>query len=457
MKYVAQIFTFFALCIANAHAADLSLGQYKSPEGNAFTLIMIPGQSDVFIKMAWPSDWAYRQGINPAVPFVGRRLIIAGGAEGWKPGEVNEKFNDLKANADLGAYADDVFGGLFVRKDNLIEAAAIVNAHLRAPLFDQRVLRRISDEMNGQQKSMSQEPWTPVRETEQWAILGDTSLRRDRSLLTATDIDGITIADIRRWHHDIFINNTAKIVLAGDLSVEAAGQAVDTLLHGLPEGTKTANAPSKVDFTPRMILIHRPDQQATRLELLGQLPPTRDGNAVDEMSDYILTSALGGGPDSMFYRAIRSELKAAYSFSASVFYYSQNLRVLSLNGEVDPTQLEKVKDTLLHVYGTFREQGPDGDLNARQQPFSAGISKSLEQPSTITNQVLSLLLDDKNPEIALHYDKELKTITPESLKSRLATAFPSKDAFIIIASSPDANALPGACVIKEPSEAVNCH
>jgi len=456
MKYVAKLIALVMLSITQVNATELSLGQYKSPEGNAFTLITMPGQSDIFIKAAWPSDWAYRQNVNPAVPFIGRRLIIAGGAEGWKPGEVNEKFNDLKANADLGAYADEVFGGLFVRKDHLIEAVTIVNAHLRAPLFDQRVLRRISDEMKSRQKSMAQEPWNPIYETGRWAILGDTSLRRDRSLLTDMDVDGVTVTDIRRWHHDIFIHDTAKIVLAGDLPVAVAGQAVDTLLHGLPEAIKTAHAPSKVDFTPRMILIHRPDQQATRLELLGQLPPTKEGNTVDEMSDYLLTSALGGGPDSMFYRAIRSELHATYSFSASIFLYSQNLRVLSLNGEVDPTQLKKVKDTLLQVYGAFREQGPDGDLNARKQPFLAGMSKSLEQPITVASQVLSQLLDDKNPESVLRYDKDLETITPDSLKARLATAFPSKDAFIILASSPDANALPGACVIKEPSEAVNC-
>jgi len=458
MKYVFQFIALVLLAfVGKASASDLSLGQYTSPEGNAFTLITMPGQSDVFIKTAWPSDWAYRQGVNPAVPFIGRRLLLAGGAEGWKPSEANETFKDLRANADLAANTDHVYGGLFVKKNHLMEALRVVNAHLRAPLLDQRVLSRLLDDMKSREKLSNEQPWTPIHETASWVILGDTPLRRDRSLLTDIDIDGVTVSDIRGWHQSIFAKGSAKIALAGDLSVEAAGEAVDALFRGLPDHKHVFHASANTNFAPRLILIHRPDQQATRIELLTQLPPTKDGGASDEISNFILTSALAGGQESVLFNAIRSELHAAYSVSPEIFNYSQYLRILALKGEVDPVQLSKVKDTILQAYNAFRENGPDGDLAARKTSFYAVISKSHEQPVSLANSALGALLDEHPPENVLHFDKELEKITPETLKARLAKAFPPKEAFIIIASSPDANALPGACVIKEPSEAINCH
>jgi hypothetical protein len=49
-----------------------------------------------------------------------------------------------------------------------------------------------------------------------------------------------------------------------------------------------------------------------------------------------------------------------------------------------------------------------------------------------------------------------ESVTADSLKARLQSSFPQSDDFIVIAVSPDSNALPGACVVSKPSEVVGC-
>ena len=42
------------------------------------------------------------------------------------------------------------------------------------------------------------------------------------------------------------------------------------------------------------------------------------------------------------------------------------------------------------------------------------------------------------------------------MNARLRNDFPAPDGFVVIAVSPDADGLPGACVIKTPRESMDC-
>jgi hypothetical protein len=56
----------------------------------------------------------------------------------------------------------------------------------------------------------------------------------------------------------------------------------------------------------------------------------------------------------------------------------------------------------------------------------------------------------------LNLKKELEAVTSDAVKARLNESYPKPDDFLMVAISPDATALPGACVIESPQDAVKC-
>lgn len=65
------------------------------------------------------------------------------------------------------------------------------------------------------------------------------------------------------------------------------------------------------------------------------------------------------------------------------------------------------------------------------------------------------LLDGQDPYMALTLPSLLEKVTDATLWSRAAAAFPAADQMIVLAVSPDAAPLLGACVITTPEQAVN--
>ncbi|MCY1708415.1 hypothetical protein [Pannonibacter sp. SL95] len=118
-----------------------------SPAGIEYARLYIPEAEDVAIQIAWPTDWALRDDVNQAVPYIGKDLILAGGAEGFPPGEVVETFADLKAKGMLSVTADYLHGQLIVPKDNLDKAVEIATAHLANPTMDQGWFDRVQQSL----------------------------------------------------------------------------------------------------------------------------------------------------------------------------------------------------------------------------------------------------------------------------------------------------------------------
>jgi hypothetical protein len=58
-----------------------------SPGGIEYVRLFIPEAKDVAIQLAWPSDWALRDDVNQAVPYIGTDLILGAfrRARWWKP------------------------------------------------------------------------------------------------------------------------------------------------------------------------------------------------------------------------------------------------------------------------------------------------------------------------------------------------------------------------------------
>lgn len=424
-----------------------------SPGGIAFTLLHLPGNKDVAVTAAWPTDWAWREGVNQAAPIVGTQLILSGGAEGYPAGEVIETFADLEAEARLYLSAQDhVIGEIVTRKENMPAVVAIANAHLRAPTLDEGWFARIRDGVAQNLAEARARPSHAGFEAVRWAVFGDQPLRNALSLDAPGVFRELTRKDVAAWHRETFTRRPESVVVAGDIDAEAAGRAVDALLAGLPESAPEISRRVRADFAPRRILLHQPDARKTILAFIVPLPPTRMGG---EAEDLILTGALGGQRGVLF-DAVRTRLRAAYGFAAGFRNYTRELRVLFMAGEVEPGRLAEVERVVREAYAAFRKAGPEGDLAARKAPLRARFAELPDFSLRVARAELQSALDGQAPGRALKLAAEVDAVTEESLHARLDDAFPVTDDFIVIAVSPDANALPDACVITVPQQAAGC-
>lgn len=424
-----------------------------SPSGIEYTRLVVAEAKDVAIQIAWPSTWAFREDVNQAVPYIGADLILAGGAEGFPAGEVVETFADMTAEGTMWVTADHLHGRLIAPKEHIEKAVEIAAAHLVAPTMDQGWFDRIQQGFAANLSEFKSQPASGGYDALRWAILGDTPLRRALSVDPPEMITAATRDEVLEWHRRALTRSNPKVVIAGDIDKDTAGKLVDTLISRLPEGTAvTAQAPT-ANFAPRRILLHVPTAQTSSLVFIGSLPPTRDGS---EFEDLLLATALGGDDQSVLFDAVRTGLRASYGFGAGLDAYTRDARILVMSGEVETAKLAEAEKIVREAYSEFLKQASVGDLAARKEPLKARSEESAKLPGTLSFSALMAVIDEQDPNMALTLLSFLEKVTKASVKERAAIAFPKADQLVVLAVSPDANALPGACVIAAPKEALNC-
>jgi len=311
MKHFAAA-TFSLILLAGCQEEEKAGATLEtSPGGIEYTRLYIPEAEDVAIQIAWPTDWALRDDVNQAVPYIGTDLILGGGAEGFPPGEVVETFADLKAEGTMWVTADHLHGQLIAPLGNLDKAIEIAAAHLARPTMDQGWFDRIQQGFAANMAETKSHPANRGYDALRWVILGDTPLRRALSVDPPEIITTATRDEVLQWHRQTVVRTGAKVVIAGTSNPDAAGTAVDTLLSGLPEGAASTLTKPDADFGPRRILLHVPEAQTSTLVFIGKLPPTRDGS---EFEDLLLATALGGDDKSVLFDAVRTRLRASYGF-----------------------------------------------------------------------------------------------------------------------------------------------
>ena len=71
--------------------------------------------------------------------------------------------------------------------------------------------------------------------------------------------DELSRDEVVAWHSETFTRTPQVIVVAGGLNAADAGAAIDALLHGLPDASRTATQGAAPDYKARRILLHIPD------------------------------------------------------------------------------------------------------------------------------------------------------------------------------------------------------
>ncbi len=429
------------------------LSRETSPGGIAYLRIDIAGAASVAIEVAWTDGTAAHPDANQDIPTVGCRLIIAGGAEGYPAGATGEQMNDLGAYGTLTENTGEVTGWLAVPRGNLDKAVALVNAHLRAPLLGTNWFNRIRAAVAAENRETHAQPAAQVHDALRVAYFGAGPVRRAMIGEAPETTMAMTLEDVIAWHGTVFTRNPTQVVVAGGLDSAEAGKVVDGLFAGLPDRNAAPIAiPTSGSQLPRRILFHSPDAKTSRLIIAGPLPPL---NAGLRPEDEIILDALAnkGG---VLFTAARTDLHAAYDLSWTEEFPTLDVRYFRIEAEIETAKLAAAETALRQSYAQFYAQASPLRLEEAKARFLRDLRQKESDPAGAASQAFFALTTLRQPTMLSDPDGFLADITQDSVAQRLHEDFPSPSQLTVIAISPDAHALPGACVITAPEQAVNC-
>jgi len=425
-----------------------------SPDGHSFQFMPIieDGVSDITVTIAWATDWSYDAANHPAVPFVGAEAILSGGTSTLKPQALLEVFDDANAGGHLSAGADYIYGELGFPREYTDKIVPLAAEMLAKPQLDPAWVSRIAAGLMANQEQSQAQSATQMWMAARVAIFDDAPILGYLSLPDTKGIADVTRDMVFEWHRQTLTQDTAAIVVTGAINAADAGRVVDTLLGQLPQGPARPAGVSAPNFAQRTILLHLPDAEKTTIGLIGQLPPTREGN---DLVDLLAVRILGNS-DGPLFDAVRSELRASYGLQAGYANFDRSARVLFITGEVEGEKLVAARDVILQTYADFRQDPQIGDFEKLRDGLAEGTDDNVKYVNVAAQTIREFLLDGQDVKMAPKLGDVIRQITIDDVQMRLRSAFPKADDLIVIVASPDADALPGACVITQILQAATC-
>jgi predicted Zn-dependent peptidase len=411
------------------------------------------GVTDITITIAWPMSWAFSSDRNPAVPYVAAEAILSGGTDELASQDVLELLNDKNSRGQLYVRPDHAIGEISFPKEHVDDVISIAGEMLTSPQFDQVWVDRIKQGLLANQTQLQAQTANQMWALARLAVLDETPLNEFLSLPDLAAIEDTSVDDLRRWHAETIVQNGVTISVTGAISQDDAGKAVDQLLAGLPEGQAQGAPNFNTNFAPKIILLHLPDAEKTTLGLLGQLPPTAEGGDLTDLLALNFFGRSGSGP---LFNAVRTDLRASYGFQAGSTNYDRNTRIMFIAGEVETEKLAEAADLVRTTYESFRAAPDLTGLDDLRRGMAEGTAQNVLYVDVAARTMLELALDGRSPGDAPRLGELLENVTAQDIQDRLASVFPSGDNFIVIAASPDASALPGACVITKIEQVAQC-
>ena len=429
--------------------------QQVSPEGQTFTFMPVyeDGVTDISIEIAWPTTWAYEDNRNPAVPFVATRAILSGGTTKLQPQDLMLMFEDTNTYGNLAATPQHVFGSLSFPKEHTSSVLDVVAEMLAQPLFDARWFEReksiFADAIEAQSKTAEQQMWAAARS----AIFEDQAVLSTLNLMDPDVVMDVTVADARDWQTSFITKKNAVVVVTGAISSKDAGKAVDKLLSGLPEGEREEIRNATANFQPVEILLHDPKAAKTTIGLIGQLPWDQRGLFYD---DNLAMGFFSRSGQSALFDAVRSDLRASYDVFAGVENFDAENRLLYISTGVETRKLAAARDLIRTTYETYRTAPDFSGFDTYRRGFADFVAEDIDYIDGAADAILLLELFGQDSSLVPQAEEFVLNTKASDVANRMKNVFPQADRLIVVAVSPDAQAMPGACVITTIDQAKDC-
>ncbi|MDK3016774.1 M16 family metallopeptidase [Pseudodonghicola flavimaris] len=302
----------FLILLALPAAAAVKIQEITSPGG--ITAWLVEDHSIPFTAL----DIRFRGGTSLDAP--GKR-----GATNLMTGLLEEGAGDLDAQAyarrleslaasfGFSSDADTIKVSAEMLSENRDEAVALLRDTLLHPRFDPTAIERVRAQVLSGLRSDAKDPNEIAGAAFRKMAYGDHPYGSDGKG-TINSIGDLTRDDLVTAHQGALARDRMYVAAVGDITPEALGQMLDTLLGDLPEtGTPL---PPKADVTITGGTTVIPFDTPQSVALFGQRGMDRDDP--DFFAAYVLNTILGGGS---FESRLMTEVREKRGLTYGVYSY----------------------------------------------------------------------------------------------------------------------------------------
>ena len=423
--------------------------------GHSYLYFPMPDADRSAVAITWHSEIAGLPAGKEALPRLGIDLMLNGGAGGLAAEEIIADFGDLDAGSDLWVQPQEISGFIVSPKAHVDRASEIASLVVSQPNLEERWFARekkiMIDNAAEREVLAAGLAWNLFRDV----TLGDHPYKRFWSLQTLDDIKKIELNDIKNWHADAFSNNALTITVAGNAEIESLSSAIDTVLIGMPtKDPEPFREFSGPDIQNKTILLHKPDAEKSVILIIGHLPAHTEEQ---DIPIQLGVGVLGWGKQSRLFKAVRTDLRAAYGFGAGTWDMTRQHRVLHMSGEIETEKAQLVLDTVRSSYEKFRQKGVGLiEFPIAKKFYVQNLGEELEKPSSVAYMMMDAKLNGFTEGYMPNLLKQVKAQKRSEVNQVINQAFPEFDSMLKIVVTTDANAIEGACVITEIEQWINC-
>lgn len=221
----------------------------------------------------------------------------------------------------------------------------------------------------------------------------------------------LTLDDCIDAYHDMIQNDTININIVGDISENEVSKIINNEL----DFNSRSNELILIDKTPKHEREHHvifESQNVNQAKLVIGYQFEAYYNTDEYYHAVVLSTLIGGGPESLLFKKIREELSLVYFIGSA---YDQNKGSFVIYSGINQNHYQQVVDEVDKVLKTVEDMDYDSKfLTISKKAIISGLLQSFDNSSSLISRLNSLSLFNKNLDLT-NLVKKINDVTKEDL------------------------------------------
>ncbi|MFC5706727.1 M16 family metallopeptidase [Aeromonas eucrenophila] len=315
--------------------------------------------------------------------------------------------------------------------DKLPQTMALVREVLMRPGMREADFERLKAQMLQGMKQSEQQPEWLAGQAFRELVYGKQSRLGQPTNGVLTDVEKLTLADVKRFYQDYYNPTNAKVVVTGDVTQ----QQVESELGFLTEWKGAAPTlgdlkPKGEQAKPGIYLVDKPGAPQSVIRIGRRAMP------FDTTGDYFIANLmnfnLGGNFNSRINLNLREDKGYTYGASSG-FQANREAGVFATGANVrtDAT-VDAIRQFLKEMDG-YRASGPTPvELAYMRSAVSQQDALSYETLAQKAGFLLQMIMYDLKPDYVQAQGELIKTVSPETLKASAARWLDPAEMVIVV-------------------------
>lgn len=353
--------------------------------------------------------------------------LLDEGAGDIRSQEFQRRLADLSISMRFSAGIEEITGTLYTTKEHLDEALDLLALALTEPRFDPEPVERMRDSVAGAIRSNTGDPGWIGRRAFLERVLGDHPFARP-SRGTMESLMALEVDDLRQFIEERFTRDALTVAVAGDITADELGPALDRAFGDLPASGEPAEVPDWEPPEPFSTVVEWQGPQS--ILMLAQAGISRDHP--DYYAALVMNHILGGGGfGSRLTEEVRERRGLTYGIGSG-FYNTDVANLLMVNSSLAHGNVVPALDLIRQEWATMREDGvTQSELDDAKRYITGSFPLQLTSTRDLSSMLLSMQLQNLGEDYIRERNALIQAVTVEDV-NRIANSLLDPEALSVL-------------------------